>query len=386
MTITLQGITWDHPRGLAPLEKSIARYKAVRPDVEIVWTARSLRDFGEMPLEELSRRFDMIVFDHPFVGQAARLGLLADIAPHIDAPARRWLDEGALGASWASYQWLGGVYGLPIDAAAQVAAWRPDLLARAGLHPPGAFAQLLPFAQRLRDHGLWMAITGCPTDAICHLMSLLANLGHPAAARRGVFVEADAGVAALERLKALADVCHPDSPAMNPIQTLDRMNAEDEIAYVPYAFGYTNYAREGLRRRIRFGDIVAAGDRGCMGALLGGAGLGVTTRCADVAAATAYGLFLCHPDYQRGPYFADGGQPGMLQAWLDPACDAATDGFFSGTLRTLTSAYLRPRIAGFVPFFEQAGVAVNAFLRGRGDARALIGELNRDFAKLQAEG
>jgi multiple sugar transport system substrate-binding protein len=180
----------------------------------------------------------------------------------------------------------------------------------------------------------------------------------------------------LQRLVALS---HPDSLGLNPIQVFDRMASSDEIAYVPYAFGYTNYARAGSQRRLCFGDIVAAGRQGPVGTLLGGAGYGVTTRCEHPAEAAAYGLFLCHPDYQRTHYFDDGGQPGMLQAWTDARCDAATSGFFSGTLRTLTSAYLRPRMPGFVHFFEEAGKQVNAFLKSPGDVNEMVRRLNHDF-------
>lgn len=379
MTIRLSGITWDHPRGHAPLAASIARYRAVRPDVEIGWTVRSLRDFGELPLEGLAERFDMIVFDHPFVGQAEERGLLADLSPYISPGQRAWLDEGALGASWESYLWKGAVFGLPIDAAAQVAAWRPDLLAKAGRHPPATFDQLLRLCGDLREHGLWVALTGCPTDIICHVLTLSANMGRPAPRPGGLLLDPAHGATVLGMLRRLVDLAHPDSLSLNPIQVYDRMTSGDEIAYVPYAFGYTNYARAGAERRLRFGDIVAAGRQGPAGTLLGGAGFGVTSRCAHPAEAAAYGLYLCHPDYQRTHYFDDGGQPGMLQAWTDPRCDAETDGFFTGTLRTLTSAYLRPRMPGFVHFFEEAGKQVNAFLEGRGDIDRMVRRLNEDF-------
>ena len=385
MTIRLSGITWDHPRGHAPLAASIARYRLIRPDVEITWTVRSLRDFGELPLEELAERFDMIVFDHPFVGQAEARGLLANLSPFVSAEQRAWLDEGALGASWESYLWKGNIYGLPIDAAAQVAAWRPDLLAKAGRHPPATFDQLLLLCRDLRHHGLWVALTGCPTDIICYVLTLASNMGDPPPQPDGTLLDPKHGAAVLMMIRRLVELSHPDSLSLNPIQVFDRMSSGDEIAYVPYAFGYTNYARNGLQRRLRFGDIGAAGRQGSTGSLLGGAGFGVTARCQHLAQAAAYGLFLCHPDYQRTHYFDDGGQPGMLQAWMDPRCDAETDGFFSGTLRTLTSAYLRPRTPGFVHFFEEAGKQVNAFLKGRGDVDLLVRRLNDDFRAVSSK-
>jgi len=379
VSIALEGITWDHPRGRAPLEKSIARYRSERPDVAVSWRARSLRDFGELPLEELAERFDLIIFDHPFVGQAAKRGLLVDLAPHIPAEAMTWLNAGAVGPSWRSYHWQGGIYGLPVDAAAQVAAYRPDLMAKAGRHLPATFDQLLRLARELREQRLWVGVPACPIDAVCMVLTLAANMGRPVTVERESFLERDFGIALLERLKVLVSLGHPESTRMNPIQVLDLAATGDEIAYVPYTFGYTNYSRDDAAKPLRFTDIVAAGDFACQGTLLGGAGFGVTSRCRDVAEAVRYGLWLCSPDYQRTHYFADGGQPGMLQAWNDPACDAQSHGFFSGTLRTLGSAYVRPRFAGYVPFFEEGGFRTNAFLRGEGSAESLVDWFNAAF-------
>lgn len=380
MTVRLEGMTWDHPRGRAPLEKSVPRYHAEQPNVEIGWTARSLKDFGELPLEALAERFDLIVFDHPFVGQAAKHNLLVDLTPYIPAEARAWLDAGAVGPSWRSYHWQGAIYGLPIDAAAQVAAFRRDLMAKAGRQPPATFDQLLQLARDLRRHGLWVGVPACPIDAICMVITLAANLGQPVPGDREPFLERSFGIEVLERLRALVEISHPASISSNPIQMLDMAATGDEIAHIPYTFGYTNYCRPDAPKPIQFGDIVAAGDRACAGTLLGGAGFGVTTRCRNVEAAVRYGLWLCAPDYQRTHYFADGGQPGMMQAWSDPDCDAQTKGFFSSTLRTLSSAYLRPRFAGYVPFFEESGLRTNAFLRETGSAGALVDWLNGAFA------
>jgi multiple sugar transport system substrate-binding protein len=69
----------------------------------------------------------------------------------------------------------------------------------------------------------------------------------------------------------------------------------------------------------------------------------------------------------------------MLQAWIDTVCDTQSLGFFSGTLRTLGSAYLRPRFAGYVPFFEEGGLKTNAFLRGEGSAEGLVDWFNAAF-------
>ena len=385
MPIKLTGITWDHPRGLDPLVASIARYREIHPDVEIEWTARSLKDFGEVSLEMLAEKFDLIVFDHPFIGQAAKKQLLVDLTPYIDARAQTALNDGAIGKSWMSYHWQGEILGLPIDVAAHVAAFRPDLLERADCYPPAIFSQLFDLARALQKEKTWIGTAACPTDAMCMFMTLAANRGFHIPNERSEFIEPEQGIKVLDQLKSLVDICHPDSVDMNPIKLLDRMSQTDEIAYVPYAFGYSNYSRDSSARFIQFTDIVAAGPHACAGAILGGAGFGITSRCRHVEQAADYGLWLCSPDYQRTHYFTDGGQPGMLQAWTDADCDKQAKGFFSGTLRTMTSAYMRPRIPGFVPFFEEAGVRINAFFRKKSNAKDVINWLNAGFSQIFEE-
>src|SRR3546814_3542728 len=44
---------------------------------------RSLRDFGEAPIDVLADRVDLIVVDHPFSGRAQASGCLIDLKPHL---------------------------------------------------------------------------------------------------------------------------------------------------------------------------------------------------------------------------------------------------------------------------------------------------------------
>ena len=100
--------------------------------------------------------------------------------------------------------------------------------------------------------------------------------------------------------------------------------------------------------------------------------------------AVAYAKWLASIEHQRGTYFSEGGQPASLAAWTDPSNDAAAGGFFSGTLATLQSAYVRPRFDGFVRFFESAGIEINRCLRGDLSDRSLIDWLNAQFASRRA--
>ena len=64
----LKGITWNHTRGYAPLAVTAKVYNDFHPDVEIEWAIRSLWSFGEEGLDELARRYDLLLVDHPFMG------------------------------------------------------------------------------------------------------------------------------------------------------------------------------------------------------------------------------------------------------------------------------------------------------------------------------
>jgi multiple sugar transport system substrate-binding protein len=90
--------------------------------------------------------------------------------------------------------------------------------------------------------------------------------------------------------------------------------------------------------------------------------------------------WLASPEHQRGTYFRNGGQPASLAAWTDSFVDAAADGFFSGTIQTLQSAYVRPRFDGFVAFFEAAGKEIKRCLRGEVSDAELVHWLNARYA------
>jgi len=380
-TITLRGMTWDHPRGHAPLAGAAAEYAALRPGVSITWDRRSLRAFGEAPIEQYADAYDLIVIDHPFVGFAARHPVLAGLSAALDPAGQAAFAADSVGPSWPSYWYEGELWALPLDAAAQVASHRPDLLAALGAEPPRSFEAVIALGGRARAAGRWIAVPACSTDAICLLLTIAAGMGHAVAADSEPFLPAPLGRAVIERLRALIAVAHPRSLAMNPIAAYDAMAAGDEIVYVPYAFGYTNYARPEARRRLAFCDIP-----GVAGSILGGTGIAVSACSRHRAEAIAYARWLADPHHQAGAYVRLGGQPASAAAWRDPAVDRACGGFFSGTIATLTQSYLRPRFDGFIPFFERAGEDINACLAGDLAVDALLARLNEGFDRWRRSG
>lgn len=377
--IVLKGVGWDHPRCMSPLiESTKSLVPEIAPELAVTWDTRSLSHFGDGQLEELLG-YDLVIFDHPYCGQIARNGWFVNLKEALTDSERSAFANDSLGPSWISYHTDDGIWGLPIDAAAQVAACRPDLLDRLDATPPSTLDDVFSLAERAGAANLYVGVPFYPIDAICMFLTLAANRRTPVSRRQEFFPEHADTVEILEALKHLARISHPASRDWNPIRCFDHMSTADDVCYVPYAFGYTNYARSGTQKPLKFVDIPGFETTRCAGALLGGAGIGINAGCSHPALALEYAKRLCAPDYQAGPYFRDGGQPASLSAWRTPANDDASHDFFSGTIETMQNAYLRPTFDGYVDHFRAAGPRIRAFMLGEGDARALADWLRQDY-------
>jgi len=381
MTRRLRGITWDHPRGYRPLAANAARFTAEHPDIEVVWSRRSLRDFGVQPVEMLAERYDLIVIDHPFCGRARVTGCLRDLRPLFPADFFAMLDAESVGPTTRSYDCRGGIWALPTDAAAQVASYRPDLLTALGATPPRTAGEVLALGRRARKAGKHLALPSVASDSACLVATLSANLGRPIREADDRMLPGDVFEAVLDYLQELIALSHPDSPRMNPIAVYDAMSSADDVVYVPFGFGYVNYSCLGAAKPIRFADMAGPGADPAAGAILGGAGCAISASCADVDAAVAYLAWVHRREHQAGDYFREGGQPGLRAAWTDPEVDRDAGGFFSGTLQTLEKSYVRPRFDGFIPAFEHMGELVHAWLAGEGDRAGLIASSNSTYAR-----
>jgi multiple sugar transport system substrate-binding protein len=381
-TIRLRGMTWDHPRGFDPLDKGAPGFAAAHPGIEVSWTRRSLRDFGVQPVEDLARNFDLIVVDHPFCGRAEATGCLLNLEPLLGEAFLAMLEKQSVGPSTRSYRFGRGVWALPTDSAAQVASYRPDLLASLGREgPPRTFGDILQLGRDARRRGLFLAMPACQSDAACLVATMSANMGTPIRPDTPFLLPEDVFEAVLDRLREILALAHPASTGWNPIKTYDAMSTGDDIVYVPFAFGYSNYSRLGVAKPIRFTTIAGPGPDPAAGAILGGAGCAISSSCANVEAAVAYLRHVHTPGHQAGDYFAFGGQPGLRAAWTSAEVDRQAGGFFSGTLETLDKAWLRPRFDGFIHAFEHMGDLVHRFLAGDGKASSVIQDANDTYAR-----
>jgi multiple sugar transport system substrate-binding protein len=369
--ITLKGLTWDHPRGYDPLVACANRYAELNGHVRIEWRKRSLHDFGAYPIETLASDFDLLVIDHPFIGQAERTGCFRDLRELIDGPTLSRLTAQGVGPSGNTYVWRDKVFALPTDAAAHVASYREDLLAALSLDEPRRWSDVVQVAERARANGQTLGWAGTPTDAACTFLTLAANLGHPVGGTDGEFLPARATEQVMSHLQWIVQHAQPSCLDDNPIRVYEAMTASDRMVYCPAAFGYSNYAREERSPWLRFAPLAGPGAEPHRGALLGGAGMAVSSHSAHAHEAAAFAAWLHSAEVQSGLYVEAGGQPGNVTAWRDPAVNGLTRDFFAATLPTLEAAWVRPRFAGFVPFVEAAGVEINRCLRGQTDQRTL---------------
>jgi multiple sugar transport system substrate-binding protein len=272
-----------------------------------------------------------------------------------------------VGRSHQSYAYAGRQWALAIDAATQVAALRPDLLAQ----PPRTWDAVMELAGAGRV--LWPLK---PVDALMSFFTLCANGGSPCATTAALQSDPAAGIAALERMRGIARRLPVRCFSMNPPETLDALSRDDGFVYCPLLYGYTNYARPGFRgHRIRFADIPEGADGTPRGSTLGGTGIAVSASCRHPRIAMEYAFWIAGADCQRGLYFSAGGQPAHSAAWDDPAANERADGFFSRTRRTIELSWTRPRFAQYIDFQDKAGAVVNRFLQSQDPAGRALGEL-----------
>src|SRR5881227_2292786 len=322
-TKTLRGLTWKHDRGLAPLLATSQRFSEHHPDVAIQWETRSLQEFGEASIQTVAECYDLVVIDHPFMGEVAHEKCFLALDEHFTPDQLEELKRDSVGRSYASYCFEGRLWALPIDAAAQVAGYRADLLQANGFNVPQTWDEVFCLAKFRRG---FVTPALSPLDSLMCFFTMCANLGEPPFKQNGKVVSREIGEQVLERLRVLAEHAADGALSANPIAIWERMSSSDEIAYCPLAFGYSNYARNGYRSKlISFAPIPSSG-WGPVGATLGGAGLAISQNCKHREIALEYAFWVAGKNCQRTVYVDSGGQPASKTTWQDPHANEITNG------------------------------------------------------------
>jgi multiple sugar transport system substrate-binding protein len=377
--IRLRGSTWNHTRGYAPLVATAKSYQLTHPEVEIHWDKRSLQDFADFPVETLAETYDLVMIDHPSVGTCELKRCFVPLDELLPARTLETLARQSVGSSHLSYSYNGHHWALAIDAASHVSAYRPDLLQRQNLTVPRSWEQVVNLAQVLHRSGETpMAVPLIPVDSLMCFYTLCASAGEdPFSLDDQRVVSRETGLRVLDLMRQVLPLLHSECFNWNPIQILDRMSSTDDVSYCPWLFGYSNYARPRYASfQCQFTNIPTLSGGLSKGAILGGAGLAVTSKCANPSVAADYASFVANAECQRSIYFESGGQPGNIEAWRDPAVNRASNGFFLNTLETLSHSYVRPCYPGYIHFQTQAGLLVHQYLKIGGQAGHLLEELD----------
>lgn len=372
----LKGITWNHTRGLLPMVATAQRFTELNPGIEISWEKRSLQEFADASIEDLAKRFDLMVIDHPWTGFGAQTNVILPLSDHLSPAYIKDQEINTVGKSYGSYVFNNKLWALPIDAATPVASARIDLLEKQGLKVPETYDDLLALAQK----GL-VAFAGIPVDVLMSFYSYCCSLGEAPFQSEEQVISPETGKKALQMFRELAQLMDKANFNRNPIQVYEAMVNSDEIAYCPFAYGYSNYSRTGYSKNLlHFYDLVRLNNQPMISSL-GGTGLAVSSFSEHIPEAIKYAEFTASSQVQQTIFADNGGQPGHLQAWKNDRINALTHDYFKNTLPALERAFLRPRYYGHMYFQDHAGDVVRDYLMNGGDENAVLEELNALYTK-----
>jgi multiple sugar transport system substrate-binding protein len=367
--VQLRGITWQHRRAIDPLMSTLSLFRSQHPEIDIHWFCRPLHGFEFTPIVDLAKEYDLIVLDHPFVGDIAASSCLLPIEDLI-AP-----DECAafVGPSLEGYRFAGRLWAIPIDAACQVAVSRPDLMGKLDQLPPANWNELIRLGHRAAEANLSLAIGLRGVHSLMTFFSLCANLGSPCSVEPHLaFVDPGTARAALAMLRDLVALCPTQCLDWNSIELHEAMVARDDLLFCPAVYCYAIYAEADRRWPLRFHDM--PGPRGYHGSTLGGTGLGISAQCRYPEAAKAYVRFAASLPAQFA-FARNHGQPALCAIWDDEEINRQFGDCFRATRQTMQSSWVRPRYPGYLDFQAKAGSRIEQHLRGSIPEAGLLDDL-----------
>lgn len=377
-----RGLTWSHPRGLAPMQALADQAGLVGPlavpDSRVAWDAQDLAGFESHPLDVLAARYDLIVLDHPGLGSARATQALAPLNELFSGDELAAWKTSSVGASYESYCYEGHQWAVPVDAAAQVGAYRPDLLSDI----PSTWDDVLA----LQGEVATCVPTGGPHTLLTFL-GIAAAIDPMLVASPTELVPYEVGREALEVLASLIQQTPLDLLDLDPIQVLDRMQTAD-VAYSPLIFGYVTYsdAVAGGAAPVRFRDAPSHRPKAAPGSVLGGTGLALAARSAQDSRLLKHVRQAMHEQAQRVIIPDAGGQPSATAAWDDPRVNARWLDFYASTRRTQEAAWRRPCFDGWIPVQSGGSRLLYEGLRRNRDPKGLLDELNVCYRRHRPSG
>ena len=365
--LRLQGITWEHKRAVRPLEALNLAFKKQRPDVEIKWNTRPLSGFEFDPIDHLAINNDLIIYDHPFCGRVHTTGCLINMDEILEMAGG---STSYVGPSMESYCYGGNSWAIPVDAACQVAAYRPDLLSNLDHEIPLTWDDACLLAEKCVARGLTACIALNGVHALMTFFSLCANLGQPFASDNCGPSENNSAIPeALEQMRRFLILCRAPVLDWNSIELQEQLSSSDELVYCPAVYGFSTYGEGDRQNKLAFAHFPGLEKSNSnAGSTIGGAGLGISTRVLDnpsrCEAAIEYASLAASPMVQSSVFSTHHGQPACLEVWRNDQIDLKFNRFFSATKATIESSWIRPRYHGYLRFQAIGGNLIEAHLRG----------------------
>lgn len=358
-------LNWQSRRATQPMAAAIERFVALHPDCAIRQVVRPLSDFEHQSIEDISRQYDLIVYDHPFSGVIAHSRCLVPLDTEMPELLGEEADARFLGASLASYRYNGHVWGAPIDGATQHAVYRKDLLDQLGCDVPQSHAQVLELGRRARSEGMYLGTAIETPHALMSIMSYMANLGEPFTAdEQGITrIPERSFEQAYTALEDILQLSAPESLDWNSIAVHEAMVARDDIVYCPAVYGYATYGEQDQRKPLSFAGFAGIQQPYAAGATLGGTALGLSSHCEHPELALAFIRHMLSDEVQVGLIGKNYGQPASIVGWDHPENDERFNGFYSAARASMAQSWVRPRYQGYVEYQRRSGLIVAEGLR-----------------------
>lgn len=381
MTMTrYRALTWDHPRGYNALAAAARSPALGDASISIDWHKQPLEGFESHPIADLCARYDLVVLDHPHVGEAVKSSCLQPLETVFGIEVVAELEAQSIGPSLRSYRFDQSHWALPLDAATQVMALRADRLES---EVPVTWDEVVTLSRQ--SGKVAMSLAG--PHAVLSFLSIATAYGEPPAeADPDLLVSEATGKRVYELMRDLTSRSPASVRNQNPIGILHHMAEQDDVVLCPLVYGYVNYAAPSRGRPIAFHNAPRQMSGGRPGSTLGGTGIGISIRCDVTPALKQHLLWLMGPEAQTGFIPLNDGQPSRRQAWHDPAVNRNWNFFYAQTAETLEAAYVRPRHDGYIAFQGKASALLRSAFEDCAPARQTLSTLQRLYREHRAGG
>ncbi|MBD1555849.1 hypothetical protein HC752_02710 [Vibrio sp. S9_S30] len=362
--MSIKGLTWDHPRGYQALQSSL---KWAHCPLE-QWDVQPLSGFEETPLHKLADLYDLLVIDHPHLGQAIESDCLQPLDAHLSPLWLEGLKDRCIGKTAHSY-WLDNhCWALPLDASSQIMAYRSE--SRDTTLAINGWLDLLRTQSRFQ-----LCLAG--PHATLQLLALSLAVGS-SGPNNHQFMSTHDGVEAVDLMKSLFLASVAPSTFLNPIEILDALSNTSKFDLCPFVYGYVNYSQTPATV-----EVCAPPNNV---SILGGTGIAITKKCHISNELLLYLKKLLSSDIQNTFIPKHAGQPSFKSAWRNTEVNQQVNHFYRHAYATVDNAYLRPRHTGYIEFQDRAAQLIREGLTNRTSSKQLVKEMNLLYSKTRRNG